>query len=83
MWRLYNAGIGLTTGFIGLHTITVYTLYNSQFTIVLAESSYCIFTGCPSFNTVGSVHLQLFSEDCYFTVDSRLPTNCTATRLDY
>jgi hypothetical protein len=27
----YNkTGIGLTTGFIGSHTITVYTLYNSQ-----------------------------------------------------
>jgi hypothetical protein len=49
----------------------VYTLH-SQFTTVLAESSYCVFTGCPSSNTVGSVHLQLFSEDCYFTVDSRL-----------
>jgi hypothetical protein len=27
---LYKAGIGLTTGFIGSHTITVYTLYDSQ-----------------------------------------------------
>jgi hypothetical protein len=29
MWRLYKTGIGLTTGFIGSHTvtITVYTLY--------------------------------------------------------
>jgi hypothetical protein len=43
MWRLYKTGIGLTTGFIGSHTVThsysVYTLH-SQFTIVLAESSY-------------------------------------------
>jgi hypothetical protein len=30
MWRLYKTGIGLTTGFIRSHTITVYTLYNSQ-----------------------------------------------------
>jgi hypothetical protein len=29
MQRLYKTGIGLTTGFIGSHTITVYTLYNS------------------------------------------------------
>jgi hypothetical protein len=31
MWRLYKTGIGLTTGFIGSHTITitVYTLHNS------------------------------------------------------
>jgi hypothetical protein len=28
--RLYKTGIGLTTGFIGSHTVTVYTLYNSQ-----------------------------------------------------
>jgi hypothetical protein len=43
MWRLYKTGIGLKTGFIGSHTVThsysVYTLH-SQFTIVLAESSY-------------------------------------------
>jgi hypothetical protein len=30
MWRLYKTGIGLTTGFTGLHTVTVYTLYSSQ-----------------------------------------------------
>jgi hypothetical protein len=42
--RLYKTGIGLTTGFIGSHTVThnysVYTLTASQFTIVLTESSY-------------------------------------------
>jgi hypothetical protein len=67
MRRLYKTGIGLTTEFIGSHTvtITVYTLYNSlQFTITLAESSHCIFTGCLSSNITGSVRLQLFSEDC-------------------
>jgi hypothetical protein len=41
--RLYKTGIGLTTRFIGSHTVThnysVYTLH-SQFTIVLAECSY-------------------------------------------
>jgi hypothetical protein len=26
VWRLYKMGIGLTTGFIGSHTVTVYTL---------------------------------------------------------
>jgi hypothetical protein len=40
----YNAGIGLTAGFIESHTVThkysVYTLTASQFTIVLAESPY-------------------------------------------
>jgi hypothetical protein len=44
MRRLYKTGIGLTTGFIGSHTVThnysVYTLTASQFTIVLAESFY-------------------------------------------
>jgi hypothetical protein len=62
MWRLYKTGIGLTTGFIGSHTvtITVYTLYNPlQFTITLAESSHCIFTGCLSSNIAGFVRLQL------------------------
>jgi hypothetical protein len=43
MWRLYKTGIGLPTGFMGSHTVThnysVYTLH-SQFTRVLAESSY-------------------------------------------
>jgi hypothetical protein len=29
-WRLYKTAIGLTNGFIGLHTVTVYTLYSSQ-----------------------------------------------------
>jgi hypothetical protein len=47
MWRLYKTGIGLTTEFIRSHTVThnysVYTLTASQFTIVLAESSYCVF----------------------------------------
>jgi hypothetical protein len=61
VWRLYKTGIALTTGFFGSHTVThnysVYTLH-SQFTIVLAEPSYCVFTGCPSFNTVGPFHLQ-------------------------
>jgi hypothetical protein len=38
--NIYITGIGLTTGFIGSHTITVYTLYNSlQFTITLATVS--------------------------------------------
>jgi hypothetical protein len=32
MWQLYKTGIGLTTGFISSHTvtITVYTFYGSQ-----------------------------------------------------
>jgi hypothetical protein len=44
MWRLYKTGIGLTTGFIGSHTVThiysVYTLQFTMFTITLAESPY-------------------------------------------
>jgi hypothetical protein len=62
------------------HSYSVYTLH-SQFTIVLAESSYCVFTGCPSSNTVESVHLQLFSEDCCFTVDSRLGNSTPSSQL--
>jgi hypothetical protein len=41
---IYKTDIGLTTGFIGSHTVThiysVYTLTASQFTIVLAEPPY-------------------------------------------
>jgi hypothetical protein len=85
MRRLCKTGIGLITGFIGSHTVThnysVSTLTASQFTIVLAESSYCVFTGCPSSNTVGPVHLQLFSEDCCFTVDSRLGNSTPNSQL--
>jgi hypothetical protein len=44
MRQLYKTGIGLTTGFIGSHTVThnysVHTLTASEFTIVLAESPY-------------------------------------------
>jgi hypothetical protein len=37
MWRLYKTGIGLTTGFIGSHTVTLnYSVYNSQLTIAAA-----------------------------------------------
>jgi hypothetical protein len=63
MWRLYNEGIRLTTGFIG--SKVSYTqlqckhFTTSQFTIVLPESSYCVFTGCLSSNTAGFVRLQL------------------------
>jgi hypothetical protein len=71
MWRLYETGLDWQLDLLDTLTVTinysVYTLH-SQFTIVLVESSYCVFTGCPPSNTVGSVHLQLFSEDCCFTV---------------
>jgi hypothetical protein len=34
MWRLYNAGIGLTTGFIGSHTVTHnYSVYTLQLAV--------------------------------------------------
>jgi hypothetical protein len=62
MWRLYKTGIELTTGFIGPHRVTHnYSVYTSQFTmftITLAESSHCVFTGCLSSYATGSVHLQ-------------------------
>jgi hypothetical protein len=49
VWRLYKTDIGLTTGFIGSHTVThnysVYIhSYNSiQFIITLAESSFTLY----------------------------------------
>jgi hypothetical protein len=79
---------GLTTGFIGSHTITVYPLYNSlQFTITLAESSHCIFTRCLSSNITGSVRLQLCNSslktaawpDYHELVTAELPTNSRLT----
>jgi hypothetical protein len=37
VWRLYKTGIGLTTGFIGSHTVTHnYSVYTSQLTIAAA-----------------------------------------------
>jgi hypothetical protein len=57
----YIRRVGLTMDLLDhtqLHTITVYTLYNSlQFTITLAESSHCIFTRYLSSNIAGSVRL--------------------------
>jgi hypothetical protein len=53
--------IGLTTGFIGSHTVThnysahALTAHYSS----LAESPHCIFTLCLSSNIAGSVRLQL------------------------
>jgi hypothetical protein len=60
---IIRRGIGLTTGFIGSHTVTHnYSVYSSlQFTITLAESSHCIFTRCLSSIIAGSVRLQLNS----------------------
>jgi hypothetical protein len=37
VWRLYKTGFGLTTGFIGSHTVTHnYSVYTSQLTIAAA-----------------------------------------------
>jgi hypothetical protein len=41
MRRLYKTGIGLTTGFIGSHTITVYTLHNSLMQLQLFSEDCC------------------------------------------
>jgi hypothetical protein len=68
---------------LGTVTVTlnysVYTLQFTMFTIHVPSLLTCVFTGCLSSNIAGSVHLQnslaalqLFSEDCCFTVDSRL-----------
>jgi hypothetical protein len=61
-------------GHTQLQNYSVYILQFTMFTITLAESSHCVFTGCLSSYATGSVHLQnypatlqLFSEDCYFT----------------
>jgi hypothetical protein len=73
-------GIGLTIGFIGSNTVThnysVYTLQFTMFTIHVPSLLTCVFTGCLSSNIAETVHpqnslatLQLFSEDCCFTVD--------------
>jgi hypothetical protein len=49
MWRLYETGIGLTTGFIGSHTVThnysVYTLQPSLLQLQLTHNSFWISSG--------------------------------------
>jgi hypothetical protein len=37
----YKTGIGLTTGFIGSHTVTVYTLHNSLLQLQLFSEDCC------------------------------------------
>jgi hypothetical protein len=41
VWRLYKTGIGLTTGFIGSHTVTVYTLHSSLLQLQLFSEDCC------------------------------------------
>jgi hypothetical protein len=68
MRRLYNAGIGLTTGFIGSHTITVYALlqlttvhYNTCRAFTLYLHWFPVF----QYRRIRSpATLQLFSEGC-------------------
>jgi hypothetical protein len=63
--RLYKTGIGLSTGFIGLHTITVtvYTLYNPL--------HFTVFTRLQ----LSTAHSELLhcrnSEDCFFSATTR------------
>jgi hypothetical protein len=59
-----------------------------MFTIHVPSLLTCVFTGCLSSNIAGYVHLQnslatlqLFSEDCYFTVDSRLGISTPNSQL--
>jgi hypothetical protein len=52
MWRLYKTGIGLTTGFIGSHTVTHnYSVYTSQLTVLYTrgESSHLCLHWLPDF----------------------------------
>jgi hypothetical protein len=65
---LYKTGIGLTTGFIGSHTITVYTLYNSLLQLQLFSEDYCSARtltrnwNCPRLSLVTNSTLSI-SED--------------------
>jgi hypothetical protein len=85
MWRIYKTGIGLTTGFIGSHTVTLnYSVYTLQFTV---HYSTCrVFSLClhwlplfqhrricsPSEPTATASLTELTGQ-----LDSQLKTNCS------
>jgi hypothetical protein len=88
MWRLYKTGwidnwiYWITHNYTQLQCMHFYS--SLQFSITLAESSHCIFTGCLSPNIAGSVRLQLCisslktaarPEHSLVTRNSWLPTN--------
>jgi hypothetical protein len=93
MWRLYKTGIGLTTGFIGSHTVTHnYSVYTLQ--LAVNYSTCRVFFLClhwlPVFQhrricSPATLLWRLLLHCRLSTVqlDSQLTTNCTATRLDY
>jgi hypothetical protein len=82
MWRLYKTGYWIDNWIYWItHSYTqlqrIHSYSSLQFTIHVPSLLTGVFTGCLSSNTAGSVHLQnslatlqLFSEDCCFTVDS-------------
>jgi hypothetical protein len=87
MWRLYNAGIGLTAGFIGSLTVTHnYSVYTLQLTTVQYNTCW-VFTLYLHWLPVlqyrricSPASLQLFSEDCcsaqILTRNWICPRNC-------
>jgi hypothetical protein len=74
MWRLYKTGIGLTTGFIGSHTVTVYTLYDSQQLSLFSCSEDC----CSNSAT------NSYGVPCHYSLTGAAPlsnTNCSTNYL--
>jgi hypothetical protein len=71
VWRLYKTGIGLTTGFIGSHTITVYTLYNSQQLSLFSSSE--VFGS----NSATTAATNSYGVPCHHSLTNSLQSHCS------
>jgi hypothetical protein len=74
MWRQYNAGIGLTTGFIGSHAIT------HNYSVYTLTAHYSSLQHLPSHHTVSSLVSCLPISQDLFACNSSLKT---AARPEY
>jgi hypothetical protein len=71
MRRLYKTGIGLTTGFIASHTITVYTLYNSQQLSLFSSSE----NWCSNSATTAATNSD--GVPCHYSLTGAVPLSNT------
>jgi hypothetical protein len=67
----YKTGIGLTTGFIGSHTITVYTIYNLQQLSLFSSSEDC----CS--NSATTAATNSYGIPCHYSLTAAAPLSNT------
>jgi hypothetical protein len=67
----YKTGIGLTTGFIGSHTITVYTIYNSQQLSLFSSSED------PGSNSATTAATNSYGVPCHYSLTGAAPLSNT------